>query len=70
MMNSDGSLETLSKSQTDDIVRNVVEQMACEGLRTICVAYRDFAPVNDSMLSFSMITFNKLIYFYLKLQMI
>lgn len=26
----------------DDMVRNVIEPMASEGLRTICIAYRDF----------------------------
>lgn len=25
------------------MVRKVIEPMACEGLRTICVAYRDFS---------------------------
>lgn len=26
----------------DEMVKKVIEPMACEGLRTICVAYRDF----------------------------
>lgn len=26
----------------DEMVRKVIEPMACDGLRTICVAYRDF----------------------------
>jgi len=26
----------------DEMVHKVIEPMACEGLRTICVAYRDF----------------------------
>lgn len=27
------------------MVRTVIEPMACEGLRTICLAYRDFSDV-------------------------
>lgn len=27
------------------MVRTVIEPMACEGLRTICIAYRDFSDV-------------------------
>lgn len=26
----------------DEMVKKVIEPMACEGLRTICVGYRDF----------------------------
>lgn len=28
----------------DRLVRNVIEPMACDGLRTISIAYRDFVP--------------------------
>lgn len=28
----------------DRLVQQVIEPMACEGLRTISVAYRDFVP--------------------------
>lgn len=28
----------------DRLVRNVIEPMACDGLRTITVAYKDFVP--------------------------
>lgn len=27
----------------DEMVKKVIEPMACDGLRTICVAYRDFS---------------------------
>lgn len=27
----------------DEMVKKVIEPMACSGLRTICVAYRDFS---------------------------
>lgn len=26
----------------DEMVKKVIEPMACDGLRTICIAYRDF----------------------------
>ncbi|XP_033618066.1 plasma membrane calcium-transporting ATPase 4 isoform X2 [Fukomys damarensis] len=32
----------------DDMVRTVIEPMACEGLRTICIAYRDFDDAEPS----------------------
>lgn len=32
----------LSSDKIDDIIQNVVEKMASNGLRTICVAHRDF----------------------------
>ncbi|XP_071518784.1 plasma membrane calcium-transporting ATPase 2 isoform X4 [Panulirus ornatus] len=38
----DGRLESFSKSMQDRLVREVIEPMACNGLRTISVAYRDF----------------------------
>ncbi|XP_042239798.1 plasma membrane calcium-transporting ATPase 2-like isoform X8 [Homarus americanus] len=38
----DGKLESFSRSMQDRLVREVIEPMACNGLRTISVAYRDF----------------------------
>ncbi|XP_069165984.1 plasma membrane calcium-transporting ATPase 2 isoform X2 [Procambarus clarkii] len=38
----DGRLESFSKSMQDRLVREVIEPMACNGLRTISIAYRDF----------------------------
>ncbi|XP_066962012.1 plasma membrane calcium-transporting ATPase 2 isoform X3 [Macrobrachium rosenbergii] len=38
----DGKLENFSKPMQDRLVREVIEPMACNGLRTISVAYRDF----------------------------
>lgn len=40
----DGSLEKFTKDMQDRLVRNVIEPMACDGLRTISIAYRDFVP--------------------------
>lgn len=47
-LNAQGNIEPFQSNQIDDIIKNVVEQMACEGLRTICVAYKDFEPKNKS----------------------
>ena len=38
----DGKLERFSKEEQDRIVRNVIEPMASDGLRTICVAFKDY----------------------------
>ncbi|XP_065219563.1 plasma membrane calcium-transporting ATPase 2 isoform X4 [Planococcus citri] len=40
----DGTLEKFTKDMQDRLVRNVIEPMACDGLRTISIAYRDFVP--------------------------
>ena len=41
-LNGDAKPVALSQSDIDETIRNVVEPMAKNGLRTICVAYRDF----------------------------
>lgn len=33
----------------DRLIREVIEPMACDGLRTICVAYRDFVTSNAAV---------------------
>lgn len=43
-LNADGKPVRLSEDDCTNLVRTVVEQMASEGLRTICVAYKDYAP--------------------------
>lgn len=40
----DGKLERFSKSDQDRLVTDVIEPMACDGLRTISIAYKDFVP--------------------------
>ncbi|XP_020289548.1 plasma membrane calcium-transporting ATPase 2 isoform X5 [Pseudomyrmex gracilis] len=40
----EGHLETFTREMQENLVKTVVEPMACDGLRTICVAYRDFVP--------------------------
>lgn len=40
----DGHLEKFTREMQERLVRNVIEPMACDGLRTISIAYRDFVP--------------------------
>ncbi|XP_029665731.1 plasma membrane calcium-transporting ATPase 2 isoform X2 [Formica exsecta] len=40
----EGHLETFTREMQDRLVKNVIEPMACNGLRTISIAYRDFVP--------------------------
>ncbi|KAM6217727.1 plasma membrane calcium-transporting ATPase 4 isoform 2-T2 [Rhynchocyon petersi] len=51
ILNKEGEVVPFKSKDRDDMVRTVIEPMACEGLRTICVAYRDFndaEPVWDN----------------------
>lgn len=41
-MDSQGQPRAFKLKDRDEMVRKVIEPMACDGLRTICVAYRDF----------------------------
>lgn len=36
-----GELRSFRPRDRDEMVKKVIEPMACEGLRTICIAYRD-----------------------------
>ncbi|XP_076220511.1 plasma membrane calcium-transporting ATPase 3 isoform X6 [Nomia melanderi] len=40
----EGHLEKFTKEMQERLVKNVIEPMACDGLRTISIAYRDFVP--------------------------
>lgn len=40
----DGRLEKFTRDMQERLLKQVIEPMACDGLRTICVAYRDFVP--------------------------
>ncbi|XP_011261205.1 plasma membrane calcium-transporting ATPase 2 isoform X2 [Camponotus floridanus] len=40
----EGHLETFTREMQERLVKNVIEPMACNGLRTISIAYRDFVP--------------------------
>jgi len=41
-LNGDAKPIKMTQSDIDETIKNVVEPMAKDGLRTICVAYRDF----------------------------
>ncbi|CAH0562669.1 unnamed protein product [Brassicogethes aeneus] len=40
----DGRLEKFTRDMQERLLKQVIEPMACDGLRTICVAYREFVP--------------------------
>ncbi|XP_015670615.1 plasma membrane calcium-transporting ATPase 3 isoform X7 [Protobothrops mucrosquamatus] len=42
VLNSNGELRAFRPRDRDEMVKKVIEPMACDGLRTICIAYRDF----------------------------
>ncbi|XP_018116777.1 plasma membrane calcium-transporting ATPase 2 isoform X2 [Xenopus laevis] len=42
ILNEAGEPRIFRPRDRDDMVKSVIEPMACDGLRTICIAYRDF----------------------------
>lgn len=44
-----GVLERFTPDMQERLIREVIEPMACDGLRTICIAYRDFVPGKAAM---------------------
>ncbi|XP_071402431.1 plasma membrane calcium-transporting ATPase 1-like [Centroberyx affinis] len=42
ILDAQGEPRIFKPKDRDEMVRKVIEPMACDGLRTICVAYRDF----------------------------
>ncbi|XP_078270135.1 plasma membrane calcium-transporting ATPase 2 isoform X2 [Rhinoraja longicauda] len=42
VLNSAGELRSFRPRDRDEMAKKVIEPMACEGLRTICIAFRDF----------------------------
>ncbi|KAM4695756.1 plasma membrane calcium-transporting ATPase 3 isoform 1-T1 [Rhinophrynus dorsalis] len=47
ILNNSGELRTFRPRDRDEMVKKVIEPMACDGLRTICIAYRDFSGVPE-----------------------
>ncbi|XP_075434503.1 plasma membrane calcium-transporting ATPase 3 isoform X8 [Ascaphus truei] len=47
ILSSTGELRTFRPRDRDDMVKKVIEPMACDGLRTICIAYRDLPGVPE-----------------------
>uniref|UniRef100_A0A8C6MY92 Calcium-transporting ATPase n=1 Tax=Mus spicilegus TaxID=10103 RepID=A0A8C6MY92_MUSSI len=48
ILNKEGEIKSFRSKDRDNMVRNVIEPMASEGLRTICLAYRDFDDTEPS----------------------
>ena len=44
ILGRDGSAERFTPADQEAMVSNVIEPMACDGLRTICIAYKDYVP--------------------------
>uniref|UniRef100_H3CBG7 Calcium-transporting ATPase n=1 Tax=Tetraodon nigroviridis TaxID=99883 RepID=H3CBG7_TETNG len=42
ILDNQGQPRAFKPKDRDEMVRKVIEPMACDGLRTICIAYRDF----------------------------
>ncbi|XP_058022171.1 plasma membrane calcium-transporting ATPase 2 isoform X1 [Ahaetulla prasina] len=42
ILNAAGEIRVFRPRDRDEMVKKVIEPMACDGLRTICVAFRDF----------------------------
>ncbi|XP_012823356.1 plasma membrane calcium-transporting ATPase 3 isoform X2 [Xenopus tropicalis] len=47
ILNSAGDLRAFRARDREEMVKKVIEPMACDGLRTICIAYRDFPGVPE-----------------------
>ncbi|CCD74104.1 Calcium-transporting ATPase [Caenorhabditis elegans] len=43
-LGKNGTLTKFSSKDAENLVRDVIEPMASDGLRTICVAYKDYVP--------------------------
>lgn len=44
----DGTLLRFPKEEQDKLIKNVIEPMASDGLRTICIAYKDYVRRKNS----------------------
>jgi P-type Ca2+ transporter type 2B len=44
ILDENGNPKELSQNNYNDVLKNIIEPMASDGLRTICVAYKDFVP--------------------------
>lgn len=47
-MNAEGLIVKLDEDKIQSIIHRVIEPMAINGLRTICIAYKDFVPSNQN----------------------
>ena len=44
MLNSKMFINSLNQVKRNKVIKNIIETMGSNGLRTICIAYRDFVP--------------------------
>ena len=44
ILNAQGEADKFSAAEQKDIVAKVIEPMASNGMRTICIAYKDYIP--------------------------
>ncbi|XP_013789247.1 plasma membrane calcium-transporting ATPase 1-like, partial [Limulus polyphemus] len=49
ILGTEGIIERFSKEAQDKLVKMVIEPMACDGLRTICLAYKDYVRHNPDI---------------------
>ncbi|XP_022240050.1 plasma membrane calcium-transporting ATPase 2-like [Limulus polyphemus] len=49
IMESEGRVERFTQVGQDKLVKTVIEPMACDGLRTICIAYKDYVNRNPEV---------------------
>ncbi|KAM8934858.1 plasma membrane calcium-transporting ATPase 3 isoform 3-T3 [Pelodytes ibericus] len=47
ILNGNGELRGFRPRDRDETVKKIIEPMACDGLRTICIAYRDFPGIPE-----------------------
>jgi P-type Ca2+ transporter type 2B len=47
VLGASGRLQPFGQAQQRDMVREVIEPMASDGLRTIAVAFKDFVPQRE-----------------------
>ncbi|XP_043936341.1 plasma membrane calcium-transporting ATPase 3 isoform X1 [Protopterus annectens] len=47
ILNTTGEARSFRPRDREEMVKKVIEPMACDGLRTICIAYRDFSGIPE-----------------------
>lgn len=47
-MGKNGQIVPFNNKDAERLVRDVIEPMASDGLRTICLAYKDYVPGTPS----------------------
>jgi len=56
ILGSDGSAKQFSTQDQENIVRHVIEPMASDGLRTICIAYKNYVRGGNALVNEMMMT--------------